>query len=57
MTGKETYGRETNRRYNSYADWFNTLFGKRVQKVSINAGFTCPNRDGTLGSGGCTYCR
>jgi hypothetical protein len=56
MTGKATYGWETNRRYNSYADWFNTLFGKRVQKVSINAGFTCPNRDGTLGSGGCTYC-
>ena len=56
MTGKATYGWETNRRYNSYADWFSTLFGKRVQKVSINAGFTCPNRDGTLGSGGCTYC-
>jgi hypothetical protein len=56
MTGKEPYGRKTNRRYNSYTDWFNTLFGKRVQKVSINAGFTCPNRDGTLGSGGCTYC-
>ena len=56
MTGKATYGWGTNRRYNSYADWFSTLFGKRVQKVSINAGFTCPNRDGTLGSGGCTYC-
>jgi hypothetical protein len=46
----------TGRRYNSYADWFASLFGKRVQKVSINAGFTCPNRDGTLGLGGCTYC-
>jgi radical SAM protein (TIGR01212 family) len=56
MTARETYNRETNRRYNSYADWFSTLFGRRVQKVSINAGFTCPNRDGTLGSGGCTYC-
>jgi len=56
MTGKATYGWDSNRRYNSYADWFSTLFGKRVQKVSINAGFTCPNRDGTLGSGGCTYC-
>jgi len=44
------------RRYNSYADWFGSLFGGRVQKVSINAGFTCPNRDGTLGHGGCTYC-
>ncbi len=56
MTGKATYGWGTSRRYNSYADWFSTLFGKRVQKVSVNAGFTCPNRDGTLGSGGCTYC-
>jgi hypothetical protein len=56
MTARETYNRETNRRYNSYADWFSTLFGRRVQKVSINAGFTCPNRDGTLGSGGCIYC-
>lgn len=56
MTAPETHRRETGRRYNSYADWFSTLFGKRVQKVSINAGFTCPNRDGTLGTGGCTYC-
>jgi len=56
MTGKELYNRKSARRYNSYTDWFSTLFGKRVQKVSINAGFTCPNRDGTLGSGGCTYC-
>lgn len=46
----------TDRRYNSYSDWFASLFGKRVQKLSINAGFTCPNRDGTLGLGGCTYC-
>jgi len=32
------------------------LYGARVQKVSIDAGFTCPNRDGTKGIGGCTYC-
>ena len=31
-------------------------FGFRVQKVCINAGFTCPNKDGTKGIGGCTYC-
>ena len=31
-------------------------FGARVQKISINAGFTCPNRDGSKGLGGCTYC-
>lgn len=47
---------ENNRRYNSYADWIAAHFGGRAQKVSVNAGFTCPNRDGTLGYGGCTYC-
>ena len=54
--GQVTYEWGTTRRFNSYADWFARLFGGRVQKVSINAGFTCPNRDGTLGTGGCTYC-
>jgi radical SAM protein (TIGR01212 family) len=56
MNSGGTYQWGTTRRYNSYADWFAGLFGGRVQKVSINAGFTCPNRDGTLGYGGCTYC-
>ena len=56
MTGFHTYAWGTAKRYNSYTDWFTAYFGKRVQKVSINAGFTCPNRDGTLGYGGCTYC-
>jgi len=44
------------RRFNAYPDHFRKLFGARVQKVSIDAGFTCPNRDGTKGRGGCTYC-
>lgn len=44
------------RRFNSYAEYFKELFGERVQKVAIDAGFTCPNRDGTLGTGGCTFC-
>ncbi|MFH0843062.1 MAG: TIGR01212 family radical SAM protein [Bacteroidota bacterium] len=44
------------RRFNAYPDHFRKLFGARVQKVSIDAGFTCPNRDGTKGTGGCTYC-
>ena len=44
------------RRFNSYTNYFRKTFGERVQKVSINAGFTCPNRDGTKGTGGCTYC-
>jgi len=45
-----------NRRYNSYAEYFRKQFGRRVQKISIDAGFTCPNRDGTIALGGCTYC-
>ena len=44
------------RRYNSYSDYFHRQFGGRVQKISIDAGFTCPNRDGTLSTGGCTFC-
>jgi radical SAM protein (TIGR01212 family) len=45
-----------NRRFNSYSEYFKTIFGERVQKVSVDAGFTCPNRDGSLARGGCTYC-
>ncbi|MBR0340615.1 MAG: TIGR01212 family radical SAM protein, partial [Alistipes sp.] len=44
------------RRYNSYSAYFRRHFGERVQKVAINAGFTCPNRDGKVGFGGCTFC-
>jgi uncharacterized protein len=44
------------RRFNAYSNYFRSLYGARVQKVSIDAGFTCPNRDGTRGTGGCTYC-
>ena len=45
-----------NRRFNAFPDYFRKTFGERVQKVSIDAGFTCPNRDGSKGTGGCTYC-
>ena len=45
-----------NRRFNAYANYFKNEFGGRVQKLTIDAGFTCPNRDGKLGYGGCTYC-
>jgi len=45
-----------NRRYNAYAQYFARKFGGRIQKVTIDGGFTCPNRDGTKGYGGCTYC-
>lgn len=44
------------RRYHSYADHIRERFGGRIQKVSVDAGFTCPNRDGTVGTGGCTFC-
>ena len=44
------------RRFNAYSNYFRKHFGERVQKLSIDAGFTCPNRDGKLGIGGCTYC-
>lgn len=44
------------RPYRSYSDYFRELFGGRVQKLSVDAGFSCPNRDGTLGEGGCTFC-
>lgn len=44
------------RRFNDFPSHFRRLFNQRVQKISIDAGFTCPNRDGKLGKGGCTYC-
>lgn len=43
-------------RYNSYSQFLQGIFGQRVQKVSIDAGFTCPNVDGTITTGGCTFC-
>ncbi len=44
------------RRFNSYASYFRRRFGSRIQKVAINAGFSCPNRDGRVGVGGCSFC-
>ncbi len=44
------------RRYNAYVDFFRRRYGARLQKVVIDAGFTCPNRDGFLSRGGCTFC-
>lgn len=42
--------------YKEFGPWLKAEVGEKVQKISINAGFTCPNRDGRLGVGGCTYC-
>jgi radical SAM protein (TIGR01212 family) len=44
------------KRYNSYNTYLKNKYGQRVQKVTVDAGFTCPNRDGTVSSGGCIYC-
>ncbi len=43
-------------KWRDYGDFLREQFPYKVQKISVNAGFTCPNRDGTKGSGGCTYC-
>lgn len=43
-------------RYNSYIGYFRENYGERLQKVVVDAGFSCPNRDGSAGTGGCTYC-
>jgi hypothetical protein len=47
---------ESRVRYNSYGRFLKEKFGCRVYKVSVDGGFTCPNRDGTVAVGGCTYC-
>ncbi len=44
------------KRYRDLPSFFRTYLGERVQKLSIDGGFTCPNRDGTKGWGGCAYC-
>lgn len=53
---EEFYPWGDQRRFNSYSNYFRRTFGDRVQKLSVNAGFTCPNRDGTVAVGGCTFC-
>ena len=47
---------ENKKRYNDFTSFIRKKFNGRVQKVSIDAGFTCPNKDGSKGIGGCTYC-
>lgn len=42
--------------FNSYSKYIKSVFSERVQKISVDAGFTCPNRDGSKAKGGCTYC-
>lgn len=47
---------QKDKRFNDFSSFIRSKFNSRVQKVSIDAGFTCPNKDGTKGRGGCTYC-
>ncbi len=46
----------SNSKYIDFGTWLTGQIGFKAQKISINAGFTCPNRDGRVGEGGCTYC-
>jgi uncharacterized protein len=46
----------TEKPYNDFSDFLAKIFPYKVQKITIDAGFTCPNRDGNKGVGGCTYC-
>lgn len=50
------YSWGNNRRFFAASDYYRQQFGTRLQKLSVNAGFTCPNRDGTISTGGCTFC-
>lgn len=52
----ERYGFPEGKRYNSFVGYFKRKYGERLQKIVLDAGFTCPNRDGAVGRGGCTYC-
>lgn len=43
-------------RYNKYSQYMKDIYGSRVQKVTVDGGFSCPNRDGSISTGGCSYC-
>lgn len=47
---------EMDKRYNDLNSYFRSIFGCRVQKITIDAGLSCPNRDGKISTGGCIYC-
>jgi len=53
---KMEYLWRSKRRINAYTGYLHQRFGCRIQKLSVNAGFTCPNRDGSLAIGGCIFC-
>lgn len=47
---------ETNKRYYQFSEYLKRKFGTKVYKITLDAGFSCPNRDGTISSGGCIFC-
>ena len=47
---------ENNKRYNQFSAFLKRKFGVKVYKITLDAGFSCPNRDGTISSGGCIFC-
>lgn len=47
---------DSDRPFNAYSNYMKKVYGKRIQKLSIDAGFTCPNRDGTISKNGCSFC-
>lgn len=46
----------TDKRYNQYSAYLKNKFGVKVYKITLDAGFSCPNRDGTISTGGCIFC-
>jgi radical SAM protein (TIGR01212 family) len=57
MKAAEITDRKTStRRYNAFGQYMKDLYHRPVYKVNVDAGFTCPNRDGTVATGGCIYC-
>ena len=56
MNNQQSHSWGNNRPFNAYSNYLKQKFGGRIQKISLNGGFTCPNRDGTVGVGGCAFC-
>ena len=50
------YGYPDGKKYNSFVGYYKRRYGERLQKIVLDAGFSCPNRDGKVGRGGCSYC-
>ncbi|MBL6963672.1 MAG: TIGR01212 family radical SAM protein [Bacteroidetes bacterium] len=56
MNSRTPYIWGHHRRFNTYSNFLQKKFGRRIQKIAVDAGFSCPNRDETTRKGGCTFC-